>query len=618
MVPGRRLLPGEIVVFYDVNGLEAGEGSSKLDIRLVPVHHPHGVFHPKTVLISLQSKGEQEERGLAVLTMSANLTKSGWWENVECAHLEFLRDGEKTGLRDGLLSYLTHLAAQARVFPKATEAIRDVRRFVRRLTPYQRRIVNRQLTPRFWDGGDKLIDFLAESLRGQVKGMNLDVISPYFDDDPACEPLNDLISHLRLSKVRVFLPRENTGEALVGEEYFDAVSSLPNTSWAVLPTELTALGKDSKAGSRFVHAKVYRFWSRRTRREILLVGSPNLTRPGHGGKSQNREAAILVEVECRVPPRSWLTPLDQPPPAFEPVSEAEEGAKEGGFPLSLVFDWEKETLTARWLARKQTPPDRLCLIMQGNHVGDVVSLQRDDPMVLPPEMAQQVADELKLTSFAKVLDPGSDSEGDILIQEEGLHRKPYMVVELTAEEILRYWALLTVEQRAAFLEQRTLLRGDLSADALDITTRTRGWVQDNNIFAEMAGIFHAFRLMEQSVEKDIERGNERNALWRLFGEKYDSLTVLLNRLENEDEGWDPLARYVTVLCAEQVISALEEKLPDFMEAHRKDIKRLRKRLSIKQAFRRIICKQDRERLEEFLEWFEPLFLKRFQPVEVER
>ena len=256
--------------------------------------------------------------------------------------------------------------------------------------------------------------------------------------------------------------------------------------------------------------------------------------------------------------------------------------------------------------------------MQGNHVGDVVSLQRDDPMVLPPEMAQHVADELKLTSFAKVLDPGSDSEGDILIQEEGLHRKPYMVVELTAEEILRYWALLTVEQRAAFLEQRTLLRGDLSADALDITTRTRGWVQDNNIFAEMAGIFHAFRLMEQSVDKDIERGNERNALWRLFGEKYDSLTVLLNRLENEDEGWDPLARYVTVLCAEQVISALEEKLPDFMEAHRKDIKRLRKRLSMKQAFRRIICKQDRDRLEEFLDWFEPLFLKRFQPVEVER
>ncbi len=38
--------------------------------------------------------------------MSANLTRSGWWENVECCHIEELVEGERSRLRDDLIAFL--------------------------------------------------------------------------------------------------------------------------------------------------------------------------------------------------------------------------------------------------------------------------------------------------------------------------------------------------------------------------------------------------------------------------------------------------------------------------------------------------------------------------------
>ena len=44
----------------------------------------------------------------------------------------------------------------------------------------------------------------------------------------------------------------------------------------------------------------------------------------------------------------------------------------------------------------------------------------------------------------------------VLVQEEGMKSKPSALFDLSPSEILRYWSLLTAEQRAAFLEARHL------------------------------------------------------------------------------------------------------------------------------------------------------------------
>ena len=83
-----RGLPGEIAVYYDANGLVAGDGgSARLDVRRIPVRHRTGIFHAKNVFLLVEDEdGDQQgyrAQTLLVASLSANLTRSGWWENVE-------------------------------------------------------------------------------------------------------------------------------------------------------------------------------------------------------------------------------------------------------------------------------------------------------------------------------------------------------------------------------------------------------------------------------------------------------------------------------------------------------------------------------------------------------
>src|SRR5947207_6342842 len=87
-----RDLPGEIAVYYDANGLVAGDsGSAKLDVRRIPVQHRTGIFHPKNVFLLVEAEDGDDEghraQTLIIASLSANLTRSGWWENVESCHI---------------------------------------------------------------------------------------------------------------------------------------------------------------------------------------------------------------------------------------------------------------------------------------------------------------------------------------------------------------------------------------------------------------------------------------------------------------------------------------------------------------------------------------------------
>ncbi|MDV6034404.1 MAG: hypothetical protein F9B45_30790 [Phycisphaera sp. RhM] len=105
-----RDLQGEIAVYYDAGGLVVGDaGSAKLDVRYVPIQH-NAIFHPKNVLLLVEDEEPDDEGeyplSLLIACMSANLTRSGWWENIECCHVEEIAAGDKTRLKDDLSQFL--------------------------------------------------------------------------------------------------------------------------------------------------------------------------------------------------------------------------------------------------------------------------------------------------------------------------------------------------------------------------------------------------------------------------------------------------------------------------------------------------------------------------------
>ena len=57
-------------------------------------------------------------RSLVVASMSANLTRSGWWENVECCHVEVLHAGDRTRLKDDVATFLRKLRSSV---PEGTD-----------------------------------------------------------------------------------------------------------------------------------------------------------------------------------------------------------------------------------------------------------------------------------------------------------------------------------------------------------------------------------------------------------------------------------------------------------------------------------------------------------------
>ncbi len=70
-----RTLPGRVAVYYDCGGLQAQEGSARLDVQRTPIRHPTGVFHPKLALILAESREANSEghrpKVLIVAAMSA-------------------------------------------------------------------------------------------------------------------------------------------------------------------------------------------------------------------------------------------------------------------------------------------------------------------------------------------------------------------------------------------------------------------------------------------------------------------------------------------------------------------------------------------------------------------
>ena len=118
-----RDVPHGVAVYYDQNGLVADAKPARLDVRRIAVRHATGIFHPKNVFALVEALDPDEDgqpaQTLIVASMSANLTRAGWWENVEVCHIEELREGELTPVRNDLLGFLDGL--ERRVFEKASD-----------------------------------------------------------------------------------------------------------------------------------------------------------------------------------------------------------------------------------------------------------------------------------------------------------------------------------------------------------------------------------------------------------------------------------------------------------------------------------------------------------------
>jgi hypothetical protein len=608
----------EIAVYYDRTALSQEAQPAQLDFRRIDVRRATGAFHPKLILLLVENnpmEGEDpdpDDLSLIVAALSANLTRAGWWENVETGHIDEIlnRDdpASRTSFRQDVLGMMHRLKRCCADDENhaALDRIHDflIRRANR--TPIKQITVNYRYNTRLFCGQKSLPDMLQD-LKLDRYCENLEIISPYFDKSPA-NTLQRVIDAVDAQRVRVFLPENADGSAAVSEETYAAIARIENVEWARLPNEMLFTGGRKNIDNmppRRVHAKVYRFWQKGGW-NVTLVGSVNLTSAGHSHSSAgNLEAAFLYDISGKgFDNRWWLEPLERAAGVFaaDQPREDDEGQK---VPLNVSFryDWAAGALSYRAEDGATGPIE--VYEPGGVYLFAINRLQGDGWVDCGSEAAGKVSELLRSTSFLEIRH--ARGKWRILIREEGMHQRPSLMISLTPEEILMYWSLLSPEQQEYFLAEK--LSKEANLQGMD-PVRSNRYIVNDTVFDRFAGVYHAFEQLVGYVTEAIDQGKEREAKARLFGAKYDSLPQLLEKTLMR-EGADDVMVYITFLCAQQARNRVASIYPDFIAAGGKDLEVLDQLLGELPAIRSRLSPYLTDSTE-FLKWYEQMFLQMIQ------
>ena len=607
-----------LAVYYDRRALSQDAEPARLDYRRIDVRRATGVFHPKLALLLVDEPREPGDdagdpyQSLMVACLSANLSRAGWWENVECAHIEGVRHRDRSSnrvpYRRDLLAVLRRIRACA-AEDDDHRALDAVRAFLLDQAPAGQ--MKNASSGGSWytrlfggEGRLNLADWLAE-LRLGHRDWNLEVISPYFDASGA-KPLEKLTRAIRPRKTRVFLPRDADGSALVTAGAYEAVTALDGVEWAELPRETTQRSggaSGDRLAPRRVHAKVYRLWHREGG-DVVLVGSVNCTSPAHRhGGAGNLEAAFLVDIsDQNLPRRWWLKSLEHDAERFAEVAPTEsDGLDNPPFGVSILYHWGEDRLAVRLEGKMALPLE--VTDISGRSLFTIDRGETEQWFDCDPKAADTVRKSLASSSFLVVR--RDDAHWRVLVREEGMAHRPSILSELSPDEILEYWSLLSAEERAAFIERHAALGQEI--EGIPAAEKNGPLGTGGTLFDRFAGVFHAFGCLRRSIEKALEDGRHDEAEMRLLGAKYDSLPELLRKTLERDDG-DPVLGYVTFLTAKQLRESLDRCNPHFFRDRCSLVRKLDDLIAAGLERRGAMFPHDDAQTRAFLDWFEPVFL----------
>ena len=138
-------------------------------------------------------------------------------------------------------------------------------------------------------------------------------------------------------------------------------------------------------------------------------------------------------------------------------------------------------------------------------------------------------------------------------------------------------------------------------------------VPGDGMFERFGGVFHAFEKLREYVEKAVHENRPHDAEYRLFGAKYDSLPVLLDKVLvdgvtiRDDPTTDLAVRYATLLSAQRLLRQLEGSIEKFLEGHPEDLRNLQSKFAAGTSLRARVAGECGTQGESFVSWFDDWF-----------
>ena len=503
--------------------------ASRLEVDYLPLQVDGACHHAKLALVEVAGK---DGPALIVCAGSFNLTRAGWWENIEVGHwVELSAADAPSNLVAPLRAALDWYLEQGRL--PVLEALAAL---LARWTPTRPRRGCEFYFSRPHQG-----DFTQRL--AQFSDGALEIVSPYFAEDHDNARLAAFLRGFK-GGVSMLLPRDARQAATVTEAFHAGLGKLLRwCDWHAKSRKAFGLAdaaNPDERGYRKLHAKIY------GGNDWLFVGSVNFS---HQAMFANVEAGFLLGGLDRGP----LLGKDSTAERFADALALEAPAPQAGAlafpPVFLAYDWHAGRLEAS--CRKHG-----ALVLHGREGEELLrlALAGETAWVDAPALREQ----LRHSSLVRARWQEGDALSaarDVMVTQRQVYCRPSILPPLSLQDVLRILQDMHPASRAAAfgkLMARLQHLGGAADDSLEFLPPLPEAAAESTFFAEFSQVNGAFwHLKKRLCERPAELA------YYLDGDQPDSLRGILRALDEAAPQAEstPVVRYLTLLGMDELLAA---------------------------------------------------------------
>lgn len=593
-------------VYYDQIVFNANTSPS-LNCGYIPVNIAPFAFHPKLIILQLLDETkENNKKSLLVIAGSNNLTKAGWWDNIECSHgiklsNEYCPSNVKQSVSEAL-SYFVELGSSTHTVARNLQSTLDE---ISTTTSDQ----NTHFFFHAKESGTSFPSFIEQHL--DKKADALELISPYFTNDDSDELLEKTLLE-RVNKIDLFLPIELVDQeqiVQVSEAFYNTIKNNESIHWSEWNPNVAKELEVSKENYRKLHAKTYHFqyvkgdsW--------LFIGSVNCSKQAF---YNNVEAGFLVKVPTI---KSLLKDqTNKPEFAFmesdDPSSEEQEASHH--LPaLQLIYDWHSKEM--HYSSSKK---GILELLDSDKEIIEKLIFfeeNSDKSKQISNEIWESILQKSALILARFTDGSGDSSEGWTIIEQRNIYIRPSKLVPLSIQQILKLYASLSFEQRMNMIEEqvnKTIRLGKLDSDEfIALEEIPEGY---SNFFSEFTEINSAFWQLQKRLQAALDHQQYEDILYYIEGNQTDTLNGMIKAIEEKSKGDQDLTgitQYLILLSIRQIISKFKNSKKISQDRVQYLLKKIRLHLIQLRENKDSIKIESVDRTK-FFNWFEEEFKKEY-------
>lgn len=551
-------------VVYDP-GVYQCERSPRLEIAYHGYSPRNGCQHAKLIAMVLEGpKADNAEPSIPQILFGAgsfNLTRAGWWDNIECGH--FVRLSEQwapenlcEAITNALAFYLAQVGGNDTALQKVLDAITQLPKTAsdEQLAFYFSGQSNNQRKSTF-------SKFIAQHSQYSEQ---LEVISPYFAESGDNKVISQFIE--RFDNCRILLPTDprDTTRAKVDQSVYHELMN-QGASWCHWQPDVEKNLKESlkeNSSQRELHAKVYRMTgSTGSKGADLFMGSVNFS---YKAFQDNIEAGFLVK---EVGGASLLTDsLKTEPDFFEAAKDELHGGLAEGtgcLPvLNLCYCWKNQTLI---LVNDEVEwPCEIELFGSANEMlAILISVNGKLQSEVKVENLSELEKHFKNSSLltARSFHDGEQNRSEILVSQVNICVRPSILPPLRLADLLSIFRgmskpqLLLLTERYAKLSELQLAYQ--SGDDLGAELKAAS----SNFFSEFSEINSAFYHLNEKLIQAKNEDDQRVLDYYIYGKQSDSLYGVFQLIagkkdeesESNREQIEPVIYYLTLLSIQDTL-----------------------------------------------------------------